>query len=92
MLKLEFTTRMKKDMKRLQRQGKDMDKLQAVLEILASGVNLPQKYRDHALSGQLKGQRECHVEPDWLLIYMVDRGMLVLTAMASGSHAELFKM
>ena len=92
MLKLEFSSRMKRDAKRLQRQGKDMGKLETVLGLLAEERSLPQQYRDHALSGPLKEQRECHIEPDWLLVYKIDRGMLILTAMATGSHAQLFRL
>ena len=79
---------MKKDAKRMQKRGKNMQKLADVLSMLASGKTLPEKFCDHKLSGVLKGFRECHIEPDWLLVYMIDKGELVLTATGTGSHAD----
>jgi len=61
-----------------------------VIERLANGQPLEEKYRDHDLSGDYKGCRECHVEPDWLLIYEIDNGVLVLMLYRVGSHSELF--
>jgi mRNA interferase YafQ len=63
------TTQLKQDVRQMQRRGKDLEKLKDVLERLANNENLSQKYRDHVLVGQYKGTRECHIEPDWLLIY-----------------------
>lgn len=79
----------KRDVKRMQRQGKDLLKLKAVLESLTKGGGLAAGYRDHVLVGQYKGTRECHVEPDWLLIYELTEDEIVL--IRAGSHSDLFK-
>ena len=92
MLEIKFTASMNRDMKRLQRQGKDIEKLRAVLLLLAAGQPLPPHNRDHALTGSKKACRECHVEPDWLLVYQIRQAELVLLAVATGSHADLFDM
>lgn len=89
MLKLEYTAKFKKDFKRAKRQGRDLEKLKKTLELLANQVELPQSYRDHALEGSYRGHRELHIEPDWLLIYRLDEGRLVLAAVRLGSHSEL---
>ena len=88
---IRFTNQFKKDIKLAQKQGKDIDKLFSVVNILASGEELPQKYRDHDLTGEYKGCRECHIEPDWLLVYEKDNGLLILMLNRIGSHSELFK-
>ena len=92
MLKVEYSARMKHDVKLMKKRGKDLCKLTELLVLLASGNPLPAYYHDHALSGQWKGTRECHIEPDWLLMYVVHKDVLVLTATATGSHADLFGM
>ena len=79
------------DAKLMQKRGKDMSKLIAVLSQLAEGTQLPEKNHDHELSGNLKDFRECHIEPDWLLLYQVFEGELILSATATGSHADLFE-
>lgn len=81
---------MKKDAKLMKKRGKDMEKLVRVLSLLATGSSLPPQYRDHALTGNLQDFRECHIEPDWLLIYQIFEDILVLSATATGSHADLF--
>lgn len=81
---------MKRDVKLARKRGKDLNKLTNVLELLASGSPIPQKYRDHRLSGSLKDFRELHIEPDWLLLYYVQDDALVLTATGTGTHADLF--
>ena len=88
---IRFTNQFKKDMKLAQKQGKDIDKLFSVVNILASGEPLPEKFRDHDLTGDYKGCRECHIEPDWLLVYEKDNGLLILMLNRVGSHSELFK-
>ena len=90
MLRIFYTTKMKKDAKRMQRRGKDMSKLSSVLTALASGGPLPARHRDHALSGTRAGFRECHIEPDWLLVYRIEEDLLILTATETGTHADLF--
>ena len=83
------TSQFKKDVKRIEKQGKDLDKLRKVLETLLSGEQLAQQYRDHVLVGQYKGTRECHVEPDWLLVYELTEDEIVL--IRTGSHSDLFR-
>ncbi len=89
MMELRFTVKFKRDYKRVKRQGKDISKLELTLEALVSGEALPEAMRDHALGGTYRGHRECHIEPDWLLIYRIDEEGLVLVATRTGSHSEL---
>lgn len=88
---IQFTTQFKKDLKLAKKQNKDLDKLFSVIEVLARGETLPPQYRDHDLSGNYKGTRECHVEPDWLLVYEIQDNVLVLMLYRLGTHSELFK-
>lgn len=80
MLDVAFTSQFKKDMKRKRKQGAELAKIDEVITMLRSGEPLPERNRDHALSGTYHGHRECHIEPDWLLIYRIDSDLLVLTA------------
>jgi len=91
MRKLEITTRFKKDARIAKKRGLDITKLDAVINSLLSDEILPDKLADHALSGEYHGHRECHIEPDWLLIYLKNDDGLVLTAVRTGSHSDLFK-
>lgn len=88
MLQLRTLTRFKKDLKRAQRQGKNMGLLKEVITMLAKGTVLPPKYRDHALQGNYGDCRECHIQPDWLLIYRKTDTELQLVRL--GSHSDLF--
>ena len=88
---VRFTGQFKKDLKLAQKQGKDVEKLFAVVDKLAIGEPLDEKYRDHTLTGNYKGCRECHIEPDWLLVYEIFDDVLVLLLNRVGSHSELFK-
>ena len=90
MYKIVYTNRMKKDAKSMKKRGKDMNKLVNVLSLLVNGVPLPAQYRDHSLTGNLHDFRECHIEPDWLLMYQIYQDTLILSATATGSHADLF--
>lgn len=81
---------MKRDAKLMQKRGKDMNKLVEVLNLLASGNSMPNKFKDHQLTGNLKDFRECHIEPDWLLMYQIFQGELILSATATGTHSDLF--
>lgn len=90
MYNIVYTNRMKKDAKLMQKRGKDMTKLVTILDLLASGKSLPPKYKDHQLTGNLHDFRECHIEPDWLLIYQIFENELILSATATGSHSDLF--
>jgi len=88
---VRFTNQFKKDIKLAKKQGKDIEKLFEIIGILADGQPLEEKHRDHDLSGNYKGCRECHIEPDWLLIYEIDNDVLILMLNRVGSHSELFK-
>ncbi|NMA04865.1 MAG: type II toxin-antitoxin system YafQ family toxin [Acholeplasmataceae bacterium] len=88
--KVKYTTQFKKDLKLAKKQNKDLDKLFRVIEILSEGKKLDQKYKDHELKGDYKGTRECHVEPDWLLIYEYVEDVLVLMLYRVGTHSMLF--
>jgi len=90
MLELVTTTQFRKDLKRLRKRGADMQKLDAVLKTLCAEQPLADRHRDHALVGDYIGFRECHVAPDWLLVYAIDKGKLILTASRTGSHSDLF--
>lgn len=90
--KVVATRKMRKQLKLIKRRQKNPDKMDAVVEILASGEQLPAKYHDHALSDSRKYKdcRECHIEPDWLLVYRIDHGELILILVETGSHSDLF--
>jgi mRNA interferase YafQ len=83
------TFQFKRDVKRMQRQGREVGKLKITLEALVQGEPLVEKFRDHVLVGQYKGTRECHMEPDWLLIYELAETEIVL--IRTGSHSDLFR-
>ncbi|MDD6461378.1 MAG: type II toxin-antitoxin system YafQ family toxin [Bifidobacteriaceae bacterium] len=87
---VRYTARFKKDLKLARRQRRDIEKLYRVIEALANGEQLAPSYRDHSLTGQYSGTRECHISPDWLLIYEILGEMLVLVLNRLGSHADLF--
>ena len=91
MLILKTTTSFRKDYKRMKKQGRDMSLLQKVIEKLLAENVLDKKYRDHALTGKYVGFRECHIQPDWLLIYKISGDALILTLTRTGSHSDLFK-
>ena len=84
------TTKFQKDVKRLQKRGYDMTLLTAIIKKLAAGETLPVKNRDHALLGDHAGCRECHVTPDWLLIYEIEDDKLILYLTRTGTHSDLF--
>ena len=87
---IERTAQFKRDFKLAEKQGLDMNELAKVITTLANGETLPEKYRDHELQGNYKGHRECHIEPDWLLIYKISKNILVLSLVRTGSHSRLF--
>lgn len=87
---VKFTNQFKKDYQLAQRRGKKMELLNRTIEILANGEALPEKYYDHSLSGNWTGYRECHIQPDWLLVYYFEDDILVLTLARTGSHSDLF--
>jgi len=90
MLELQLTTQFKKDYKRVKKRGFNLEEIDTVLEKLQSGEMLEKKYRDHGLGGRYAGFRECHIRPDWLLIYMVNEHELILVASRTGTHSDLF--
>ncbi len=92
MYTLKETTKFRKDVKRIIRQGKNIRPLADAINILLSGKKLDDKYYDHPLHGNLEGFRECHIAPDWLLVYVKDRDSLILTAVRTGSHSEVLDM
>ena len=83
------TSQFRKDLKRIKKRGKDIQKLKDVVRKIASSGILDSKYRDHPLAGILVGSRDCHVEPDWLLIYRKDEESIYLER--TGSHSDLFR-
>lgn len=87
-LAIRQSTRFRRDVKRLRRQGANLALLEAAIIALVAQESLDERYRDHALVGNWKGFRECHIQPDWLLIYRIENDELQLAR--TGSHAELF--
>ena len=87
---VKYTTQFKKDFKLAVKRGLKTKLLETVIASLAAGKPLDEKYRDHALSGNWAGFRECHILPDWLLIYRVENDVLVLTLTRTGTHSDLF--
>lgn len=85
------TVRFQKDLKRMKKRGYNIDLLTNVIKKLANGEKLPDKNRDHLLTGDFKGCRECHIAPDWLLIYEIFENDLILYLTRTGSHSDLFE-
>ena len=90
MLQIEFTTQFKKDYQLTLKRGYNPQKLMEVISMLQREIMLPPEYRDHKLQGQYSGYRECHIAPDWLLIYRVKQEVLTLVLSRTGSHSDLF--
>ena len=90
MLTIKYQAAFKKDYKRIVKRGYDMRLLEKVIELLADQKPLPEKNRDHQLTGNYAGCRECHITPDWLLIYEVSESELILCLTRTGSHSDLF--
>ena len=87
---VKFTAQFKRDYKRIKKRRINIAELQAVVAMLAEGKTLPETYRDHALIGSYRNARECHIKPDWLLIYSISNEILVLELMRTGSHSDWF--
>ena len=87
---VKFTSQFKKDLKKAKKQGKDIEKILRVIKLLADDKKLPISLHDHELSGDYAGTRECHIEPDWLLVYEKIEETLVLMCYRNGTHSELF--
>lgn len=90
MYNLRFTNKIQRNIKLMKKRGKDLDKLTVVLKLLQNGEELPSKYKDHALTGNYIGCRECHIEPDWLLVYEIINEELIILLLTTGSHSDLF--
>lgn len=90
MMMLETTSQFRRDYKRVKKRGYNMELLREVIDTLLAGRELDAKHRDHQLTGSMKDYRECHIQPDWLLMYRVERERLVLVANRTGTHADLF--
>ena len=91
MYNIDYTNRFRKDVKRCQKRGLDINKLQTVIKILAEEGTLPELYKPHKLSSQFAGCWECHIQPDWLLVWRQNDLELKLLFMYAGSHSDLFK-
>jgi mRNA interferase YafQ len=91
MYSLEFTKQYLRDLRLLRKRNLDEDKVNQIIKILLSEANLPTKNKDHALMGNYVGLRECHITPDWLLIYSKDKTIKLVTLIRSGTHSDLFK-
>ena len=89
---LILTRKFKKSLKLAKKRGLDLNLLEKVITSLQNNIPLEEKYRDHELRGKYKGFRECHIAPDWLLIYMKEEDVLVLTLIETGTHSDLFNM
>ena len=85
-----YTAQFRRDYKRIKKRKFNIAELQAVVTMLAEGKTLPETYLDHALFGTYRNARECHIKPDWLLIYSISDETLVLELMRTGSHSDLF--
>ena len=87
---IKFTNVYKKSYKRAKKRGLNLKLLDDVVEALGQGHKLDAKYRDHALHGNWEGFRECHIQPAWLLVYLVENDILTLTLVETGNHADIF--
>ena len=90
MYNLRFTNKIQRNIKLMKKRGKDLEKLKTVLNLLQRGIALPAKYKDHALTGNYIGCRECHIEPDWLLVYEIINEELIILLLTTGSHSDFF--
>lgn len=90
MLTIKYTTSFKKDFKKVVKRGYDVRLLESLIKSLAYGEPLEARYKDHALTGDYADYRECHIAPDWLLIYRIDANELILYLTRTGSHSDLF--
>ncbi|MCH5209767.1 MAG: type II toxin-antitoxin system YafQ family toxin [Oscillospiraceae bacterium] len=90
-LQVAWTAKFKKDYKLAIKRGLNVELLDNAIRLLATGQPLPDEYNDHNLLGDWKGYRECHIQPDWLLIYRIEHGILVLSLQRTGTHSDLFK-
>ncbi len=92
MYDLILTGKFKKSLKLAKKRGLNISLLEEVVNILQSGEEFDKKYRDHELKGKYKNFRECHIQPDWLLIYLIENDILTLTLVDTGTYTDLFNM
>lgn len=92
MYKVKITNTFKRSYKLMKKRGLDISLLDKVIDDIRQGKELDTKYRNHELKGKFKGFYECHIQPDWLLIYFIENNILTLTLVDTGSHADIFKM
>ena len=90
MLKIVLSNQFKKDLKLASKRGYKLELLEKTVDKIANSIKLEDKYRDHALTGNYIGFRECHIQPDWLLIYRIENDELILFLSRTGSHSDLF--
>lgn len=90
MFEVFYTAKFKKDIKLLKKRNYDLNRFYKVVDLLIIGEPLPPRYLDHQLSGNYAGYRECHIEPDWLLVYKIDNDTLTLILSRTGTHSDLF--
>ena len=90
MLEVRYTNQFKKDLKLCAKRNYKISLLSEVVKMLQNKLSLPEKYRDHELAGNYSGHRECHIRPDWLLIYKIENNNLILTLTRTGTHSDLF--
>ena len=91
MYQVKFTTVFKKSYKLMKKRGLDISLLDKVIDLLRQGKQLDEKYKDHALSGNFVGFRECHIKPDRLLVYLLENDILTLTLVDTGTHSDIFR-
>lgn len=90
MYQVKFTNKFKKSYKLMKKRGYDMKLLESIIDTLRQGKKLEAKHRNHALTGDFRGYHECHIKPDWLLVYLIENDILTLTMINTGSHSDLF--
>ena len=90
MYQVKFTNKFKKSYKLMKKRGYDMSLLESIIDTLRLGKRLDVKHRNHALTGDFSGYHECHIKPDWLLVYLIENDILTLTMIDTGSHSDLF--
>ena len=88
---VKYTSSFKKSYKLIQKRGYDISALDKVIDMLRQGKKLDAKYKDHVLSGNYAGYRECHINPDWLLVYLFENDTITLTLVNTGTHSDVFK-
>lgn len=91
MYQVKFTAAFKKSYKLMKKRGLDISLLDKIIDLLRQGKQLDEKYKDHALSGNFVGFRECHIKPDWLLVYLLENDILTLTLVDTGTHSDIFR-